>query len=70
MFSDRGCLPFMTKNISATLDFNKSVKSFQLNVTKVLDFSKITEWDGKKLKEQEEERSISSGLIVMFYQYF
>lgn len=55
MFSDRKYLLFMTKNISATLDWNKSVKTFQSNVTKLLDFSNITEWDGKKLKEREEE---------------
>jgi hypothetical protein len=46
---------FHDKNICATLDFNKSVKTFQLNVTKLLEFSNITEWDGKKLKEREEE---------------
>ncbi len=45
----------MTKNICATLDLDKSVKTFELNITKLLEFSNITEWDGKKLKEREEE---------------
>lgn len=45
----------MAKNISATLDLNKSVKSFHLQVTKLLEFTNITEWNGKKLREREEE---------------
>ncbi|BCL39760.1 hypothetical protein NSMS1_62070 (plasmid) [Nostoc sp. MS1] len=46
---------FYGKNISATLDLNKSVKSFHLQVTKLLEFTNITEWDGKKLREREKE---------------
>jgi len=45
----------MAKNISATLDLNKSVKSFHSQVTKLLEFTNITEWNGKKLREREEE---------------
>lgn len=45
----------MAKNISATLDLNKSVKSFHSQVTKLLEFINITEWNGKKLREREEE---------------
>ena len=45
----------MAKNISATLDLNKSVKSFHSQVTKLLEFTNITEWDGTKLREREEE---------------
>ncbi len=44
----------MTKNICATLDLNKSVKTFELNITKLLEFSHIREWNGKKLREREE----------------
>lgn len=45
----------MAKNISATLDLNKLVKSFHLQVTKLLEFTNIREWNGEKLREREEE---------------
>lgn len=45
----------MAKNISATLDLNKSVKIFHFQVTKLLEFTNITEWNGTKLREREEE---------------
>ncbi|MEH2105913.1 hypothetical protein [Nostoc sp.] len=45
----------MAKNISATLDLNKSVKSFHSQVAKLLEFTNITEWNGKKLREREEQ---------------
>ena len=45
----------MTKNIYATLDLNKSLNTFQLNVTKLLDFNELAEWNGKKFQERELE---------------
>lgn len=45
----------MAKNISATLDLNKSVKNFHLQITKLLEFTNIIEWNGTKLREREEE---------------
>lgn len=54
----------MTKNICATLDLNKSIKTFQSNVTKLLDFSNIPEWDGKKLKEREEEIRVQALILA------
>ncbi|GAX37244.1 hypothetical protein NIES3585_32870 [Nodularia sp. NIES-3585] len=54
----------MTKNICATLDLNKSIKTFQSNVTKLLDFGNIPEWDGKKLKEREEEIRVQALILA------
>lgn len=45
----------MKKNTCATLDLKKSLDTFQSHVTKLLDFTNLTEWDGKKFKEREEE---------------
>jgi hypothetical protein len=64
VFLDREYLPFMTKNICATLDLNKSIKTFQSNVTKLLDFANIPEWDGKKLKEREEEIRVQALILA------
>lgn len=54
----------MTKNICATLDLNKSIKTFQSNITKLLDFGNIPEWDGKKLKEREEEIRVKALILA------
>ncbi|MBH8551225.1 ISLre2 family transposase [Nostocaceae cyanobacterium CENA357] len=54
----------MTKNICATLDLNKSIRTFQLNVTKLLDFANIPEWDGKNLKEREEEIRVQALILA------
>ncbi len=54
----------MTKNICATLDLNKSIKTFQSNITKLLDFGNIPEWDGKKLKEREEEIRVQALILA------
>lgn len=45
----------MSKNIYATLDLNKSLNDFQLNVTKLLDFSNVTQLNGEKFQERESE---------------
>lgn len=45
----------MTKNIYATLDLNKSLNTFKLNVTKLLDFNDLAEWKGEKFQERESE---------------
>ncbi|WP_341531518.1 hypothetical protein WKK05_36140 (plasmid) [Nostoc sp. UHCC 0302] len=54
----------MTKNICATLDLNKSIRTFQLNVTKLLDFANIPELDGKNLKEREEEIRVQALILA------
>ena len=64
MFLDREYLPFMTKNICASLDLNTSIKTFQSNATKLLDFANIPEWDGKKLKEREEEIRVQALILA------
>ena len=45
----------MNKKIYATLDFNKSLRDFKDNVTKLLELTEIENWDGVKIKEKEEE---------------
>lgn len=45
----------MEKNIYATLDLTKSLEDFKDNVTKLLEFTNINEWDGRVLKEREEK---------------
>ena len=54
----------MTKNICASLDLNTSIKTFQSNATKLLDFANIPEWDGKKLKEREEEIRVQALILA------
>jgi len=46
---------FMEKNIYATLDLTKLLEDFKDNVTKLLEFTNIKEWDGRVLKEREEK---------------
>ena len=45
----------MNKKTFATLDFNKSLKDFKDNVTKILELTDIENWDAVKIKEKEEE---------------
>ncbi|ACC81534.1 hypothetical protein Npun_F3032 [Nostoc punctiforme PCC 73102] len=45
----------MEKNICATLDLSKSLSNFSLEMTKCLELTNITEWNGKILKEREEK---------------
>ena len=53
----------MNKKIYATLDFNKSLRDFKDNVTKLLELTDIENWDGVKIKEKEEE--IRSNALVL-----
>jgi hypothetical protein len=43
----------MEKNICATLDLSKSLSDFSSQVTKYLELTNITEWNGKILEERE-----------------
>lgn len=43
----------MEKNIYANLDLTKSLSDFQENVTKLLEFTDVKEWDGRVIKERE-----------------
>ncbi|MBW4457435.1 MAG: hypothetical protein KME55_34925 [Nostoc indistinguendum CM1-VF10] len=45
----------MEKNICATLDLSKSLSNFSLEVSKCLELTNITEWNGKVLEEREEK---------------
>ena len=45
----------MEKNIYATLDLSESLSNFSSEVTKCLELTNITEWNGKILKEREEK---------------
>lgn len=45
----------MEKKIYATLDLTKSLEDFKDNVTKLLEFTNIKEWDGRVIKEREEK---------------
>ena len=45
----------MEKNVYATLDLTKSLEDFKDNVTKLLEFTNIKEWDGRVIKEREEK---------------
>ncbi|MFS0518922.1 ISLre2 family transposase, partial [Nostoc sp. UIC 10607] len=45
----------MEKYICATLDLSKSLSNFSLEMTKCLELTNITEWNGKILKEREEK---------------
>jgi hypothetical protein len=43
----------MEKSICATLDLSKSLSNFSSEVTKCLELTNITEWNGKILEERE-----------------
>jgi hypothetical protein len=45
----------MEKNIDATLDLDKSLKDFEVQVTKLLELTNISEWDGQVFKEREQK---------------
>jgi hypothetical protein len=45
----------MEKSICATLDLSKSLSNFSSEVTKCLELTNITEWNGKILEERERE---------------
>ncbi|MBD2534945.1 hypothetical protein H6G97_38130 [Nostoc flagelliforme FACHB-838] len=42
----------MEKSICATLDLSKSLSNFSSEVTKCLELTNITEWNGKILEER------------------
>ena len=46
----------MTKNICASLNLTKSLSDFQDVVTKLLELNNVSEWDGRILKEREENK--------------
>lgn len=43
------------KNISATLDLTKSLENFKETVTKLLELTNVWEWDGRTIKEREQQ---------------
>ncbi len=43
------------KNIYANLSLTDSISEFQDDVKKLLDLTKIEEWDGRTVKEREEK---------------
>lgn len=45
----------MEKKIDATLDLTKSLKDFEVQVTKLLELSNISEWNGQIFKEREQK---------------
>ncbi len=45
----------MEKNIDATLDLTKSLKDFEVQVTKLLELTNISEWDGRIFKDKEQK---------------
>jgi hypothetical protein len=45
----------MEKNIDATLDLTKSLKDFEVQVTKILELTNISEWDGRIFKDKEQK---------------
>ena len=45
----------MEKNIDATLDLAKSLKDFEAQVTKLLELTNVSEWNGQVLKEKEQK---------------
>lgn len=49
----QGLSTLMEKNICATLDLSKSLSNFSLEVTKCLELTNITEWNGKVFDERE-----------------
>ncbi len=51
----QGLSTLMEKNICATLDLSKSLSNFSLEVSKCLELTNITEWNGKVLEEREEK---------------
>jgi hypothetical protein len=45
----------MEKNIDATLDLDKSLKDFEVQITKLLELTNISEWNGQVFKEREQK---------------
>ncbi|MBE9055516.1 hypothetical protein IQ237_05610 [Sphaerospermopsis sp. LEGE 08334] len=45
----------MVNAIYANLSLTDSISEFQENVKKLLDLTKIEEWDGRTVKEREEK---------------
>ncbi len=45
----------MEKKIDATLDLAKSLKDFEAQVTKLLELTNVSVWDGRVFKEREEK---------------
>ncbi len=45
----------MNKNIPATLDLAQSIQTFEKTIAEALVFSKIQEWDGRILKQREQQ---------------
>ncbi|QFS51463.1 hypothetical protein GXM_08957 [Nostoc sphaeroides CCNUC1] len=45
----------MEKKIDATLDLAKSLKDFEIQVTKLLELTNVSVWDGQVFKEREQK---------------
>lgn len=52
-----------TKNIPAILDLNKSLSNFEAAVAPALSLTNVAEWDGRSIKQREEQIR-SSALIL------
>ncbi len=63
----------MEKNIYATLDLTKSLKDFEVQVTKLLELTNVREWDGRILKrvnkKLEAQRLLSTGQCIALFLY-
>ena len=53
----------MEKNIDATLDLVKSLKDFEVQVTKLLELTNISEWNGQVFKEREQKIRVLQYLL-------
>ncbi len=45
----------MNKNIIATLNLTKSLDNFEQTVTKLLELSEVSKWDGSTVREREQK---------------
>jgi len=52
------------KNIPATLDLNKSLSNFVTAITPALSLTNVAEWDGRTLKQREEQIRVAALILA------
>jgi len=53
-----------TKNIPATLNLNKSLSDFQAALAPALSLANVAEWDGRTIKEREEQIRVAAIVLA------
>lgn len=52
------------KNIPATLNLNKSLSDFQAAIAPALDLANVTAWDGRTIKQREEQIRVAALVLA------